>query len=215
MEKHILTLTELNGQKVCCTPLNKDRHLDDLYTALGGKENADLWVYRFENPFVDKKQFSDYLDSLTPTAEAAFYVIIVGGEALGLIGLINNSADHKRIEVGSICLGKKLQRSYAATEAYYLIFTYIFEQLNYRRLEWKCDAANKASINAALRLGFSYEGLFRNHLLYKGRNRDTWWSSMIDSDWPNVKESFIGWLSPNNFSNDAMQLQSLQNFRNQ
>lgn len=212
MEKHILTLTELNGQKVCCAPLNKEQHLSDLYTALGGEENANLWQYRFENPFLDKTEFSAYLDSLTPTADAAFYTIMVNGEALGLIGLINNMPAHRRIEVGSICLGKKLQRSYAATEAYFLIFRYIFEQLNYRRLEWKCDAANQASINAALRLGFSYEGLFRNHLLYKGRNRDTWWSSIIDSDWPNVKESYVAWLEAENFLPNGMQLQSLQSF---
>lgn len=214
MEKHILALAELTGHKVCCVPLEKDAHLNDLYAALGGIENADLWTYRFENPFLSIDSFSDYLESLAPTPENAFYSIIVDGEALGLIGLINNSTDHRRIEVGSICLGKKLQQSYAATEAYYLIFSYIFENLSYRRLEWKCDNANRGSVNAALRLGFSFEGLFRNHLLYKGRNRNTWWSSIIDSDWPNVKKSYIGWLNPNNFADNGMQLQSLQNFRN-
>ncbi len=116
---------------------------------------------------------------------------------------------HRCIEVGHVLYSPRLQRSPEATEAMYLLARYVFEDLHYRRYEWKCDALNAASRRAALRLGFQFEGIFRQHMIVKSRNRDTAWFSMLDSEWPLRKANFERWLSPANFDSSGCQLCSL------
>ena len=112
---------------------------------------------------------------------------------------------NRSVEMGRVILAPALQKTRAATEAQYLLMKYVFENLNYRRYEWKCDSLNRPSANAAMRLGFTYEGRFRNHAIYKGRSRDTDWFSIIDSEWPALKKRFENWLAPENFDEKGQQ----------
>lgn len=117
---------------------------------------------------------------------------------------------NRSVEMGRVILAPALQKTRAATEAQYLLMEYVFEDLNYRRYEWKCDSLNRPSANAAMRLGFTYEGRFRNHAIYKGRSRDTDWFSIIDSEWSVLKKRFENWLSPENFDEQGQQKRSLR-----
>lgn len=116
---------------------------------------------------------------------------------------------HRICEMGQVFYSRYLQKTRIATEAQYLIMSYVFEQLNYRRYEWKCDSLNDPSNHAAKRLGFQFEGCFRNHMIYKGRNRDTNWYSMIDQDWPHIKETFQNYLKPENFDQKGLEKKKL------
>ncbi|KAK5633681.1 hypothetical protein RRF57_009395 [Xylaria bambusicola] len=120
---------------------------------------------------------------------------------------------NRGVEVGSIIFSSKLQRSTAATEAMYLMAKHALEDLGYRRYEWKCNALNAPSRRAALRLGFTFEGVFRKHMIIKGRNRDTAWFAIVDDDWPDVKKAFEDWLNPANFDKLGAQLKRLEDFR--
>ena len=144
-----------------------------------------------------------FLDSIAPTVFS-----IVDREsrrATGLAAFMRIEPTHRVIEVGSILFTNALQRTRGATEAMYLMARYVFEELEYRRYEWKCNALNAASRRAALRLGFGFEGVFRQHMIVKGRSRDTAWYSMIDAEWPARKAAFERWLSPDNFHPDSRQ----------
>ena len=120
--------------------------------------------------------------------------IIVNGQCVGKFSFLNIVPSHGRVEVGNVLYSKLLQRTAAASEAQFLLMQLVFDVLGYRRYEWKCDSRNMPSREAALRLGFSYEGLFRQHMVVKGENRDTAWFSIIDTDWPRVKSAFVDWL---------------------
>jgi RimJ/RimL family protein N-acetyltransferase len=132
------------------------------------------------------------------------------GRALGYAALMRIEPKHRVIEVGNIVYARALQRTRGATEAMYLLARYVFEDLGYRRYEWKCDALNEPSRRAALRLGFSFEGVFRQHMTIKGRNRDTAWFSILDSEWPLRKHAFERWLAPSNFDPEGRQKTSLR-----
>jgi RimJ/RimL family protein N-acetyltransferase len=129
--------------------------------------------------------------------------------AVGRASYLRIEPKHRCIEVGSILYSPALQRTRGATEAMYLMARYAFDDLGYRRYEWKCNALNEPSRRAALRLGFTFEGIFRQHMIAKGRNRDTAWFSMLDSEWPRRKQAFENWLDPANFSADGIQKQPL------
>ena len=131
-------------------------------------------------------------------------------KALGYLSLMNIDSINGKIEVGNVHYSNQLKKTKVATEVQYLLAKYVFEQLGYRRYEWKCDSLNEPSRKAALRLGFMYEGMFRQAVIYKGRNRDTTWYSMIDKEWPVLNERFEQWLSPNNFDEDGQQRIRLQ-----
>ena len=130
-----------------------------------------------------------------------------------MASLMRIDPKHRVIEVGSILYSPLLQRTRGATEAMYLLMRYAFESLNNRRYEWKCNALNEPSRNAALRLGFTFEGIFRQHMIAKGQNRDTAWFSIIDSEWPKVKAAFEAWLAPENFTPEGAQKKKLTAFR--
>ena len=148
-------------------------------------------------------------------AQDRFYYAIVdkeSGKALGTFALMRINRGSRVIEVGSVTYSPQLKRTRLATEAQYLLARYVFEELEYRRYEWKCDALNQPSRYAAERLGFIYEGTFRQAVVYKGRNRDTDWLAMIDKDWPAVKIRLEKWLSPDNFDENGQQIKALSDF---
>jgi RimJ/RimL family protein N-acetyltransferase len=157
-------------------------------------------------PFAEKSAFATWLGEREKLADPFYFAIVdAAGRALGLATLMSIRPDMRVIEVGHIMLGPSLQRSPLATEAQFLLARYCFEMLGYRRYEWKCDALNAASRRAALRLGFVFEGVFRNHMIVKGRNRDTAWFAMTDADWPARRAAFERWLATANFDDEGRQ----------
>jgi RimJ/RimL family protein N-acetyltransferase len=184
--------------------LDPARHRVDLWEALKGHDQ--LWTYMAYGPFADAEAFGLWLKARPELADPFSYAIIdQAGSARGIITLMEIRPQMRVIEVGHILLSPALQRTPLATEAQYLIARYVFETLGYRRYEWKCDAHNAASRRAALRLGFGFEGVFRQHMIIKGRNRDTAWYAMLDTEWPARKLAFERWLRPENFDADGRQ----------
>src|SRR6185295_2383645 len=199
----------LTGQSVGIVPLDPGRHGDALWD--GSKDHDALYTYLFEGPFAERAAFDATLRKMASSQDPLFYAIVdrASGLAVGRAALMRIEPAHRVIEVGSILFTPRLQRTRGATEAMYLMARYVFDDLGYRRYEWKCNALNEPSRAAALRLGFSHEGLFRQHMIIKGRNRDTAWYSMIDSEWPARKERFEAWLAPENFDADGRQRKAL------
>lgn len=182
--------------------LNPERHARDLFEANALDKDGRNWTYLFQEPF---EQFDDYLKWMQDTclgSDPLFWAILdnVSGRAIGVASYLRITPSAGSIEVGNINFSPLLQKTPAATEAMYLMMKRIFE-VGYRRYEWKCDALNRPSRQAALRLGFSYEGIFRQALVYKGRNRDTAWYAVIDKAWPALEQAFVTWLDPENFEN--------------
>ncbi len=170
-----------------------------------------IWDYLGYGPFPDLTAYVTHARR-TMTGRDPFFHAIVDREtekALGVASLMRIVPEHGVIEVGHICYGPALQRTVAATEAQHLLMRRVFDELGYRRYEWKCDSMNEPSMRAAERLGFRYEGTFRKHMVVKGRNRDTAWFSITDDEWPTVKAATEHWLSPDNFDADGRQRQRL------
>lgn len=165
-------------------------------------------------PFATPEAFDEHLRALASAEDKVFYAIVerATDRATGLASLMRIDRPNRVIEVGGIVFSPALQRTRGATEAMYLLARYVFEDLQYRRYEWKCNALNEASRRAAVRLGFSAEGLFRQHMIVKGRNRDTAWYSMLDSEWPARKAEFERWLNPANFDDAGSQKTPLRQF---
>lgn len=201
----------LTGRYTVLCPLDPKAHLDALYAGAHGAEKEAVWAYLFQEPFADKAGFAAHLERSAASEDPLFYAILdpKTGEALGHATLMRIDATHRVIEVGNILYTPKLQRTPAATEAMFLLMQYIFEDLGYRRYEWKCNSLNAPSRRAALRFGFTFEGIFRQHMIVKGRNRDTAWYSMLAEEWPAIKARFERWLSPDNFGPDGTQKKSL------
>jgi RimJ/RimL family protein N-acetyltransferase len=192
--------------------LDPRRHATDLWQALSADDR--LWTHMFYGPFSDAGAFSNFLGEIATLEEQVYYAIIDrDGRAAGWAALIEIRPQARVIEVGSIVYGPALQRTVLATEAQYLLARYAFETLGYRRYEWKCDALNTASRSAALRLGFTFEGIFRQHMVVKGRSRDTAWFALLDSEWPRARSAFERWLQPENFDGER-QRRSLEAIRN-
>jgi RimJ/RimL family protein N-acetyltransferase len=192
--------------------LDPARHASDLWRALNNDDR--LWTYMFYGPFSDAGSFSDFLEKIAALEEQAYYAVVDrDGRAAGWAALMEIRPPVRVIEVGSIVYGPALQRTALATEAQYLLARYAFETLGYRRYEWKCDALNAASRRAALRLGFTFEGIFRQHMIVKGKSRDTAWFAILDSEWPRARSAFERWLAPENFEG-ARQRRPLEAIRN-
>ena len=207
-------MERLEGRYVIVECLSKDKHGADLYEIYGPDSPADMWTYLFQNPVQSQEEWSALLDQML-TAQDRFYYAIVdkeSGKALGTFALMRINRGSRVNEVGSVTYSPQLKRTRLATEAQYLLARYVFEELEYRRYEWKCDALNQPSRYAAERLGFIYEGTFRQAVVYKGRNRDTDWLAMIDKDWPAVKIRLEKWLSPDNFDENGQQIKALSDF---
>jgi RimJ/RimL family protein N-acetyltransferase len=184
-------------------------HAADLWVAL--KDHDAVWTYMPSyGPFAGAVAFHDWVAARAALKDPYSYAIVdERGRAAGVFALMVIRPDHRVIEVGHVVYSPALQRTPLATEAQYLLARYVFETLGYRRYEWKCDALNAASRMAALRYGFSFEGIFRQHMVSKGRNRDTAWLAMLDSEWPARKANFERWLAPDNFGADGRQKTSL------
>lgn len=206
--------TSFFGRAVHLEPL-EPRHADDLYQGVGQPEHAALWTYIPRDHCRDKTTFNELITSLSNSKDAMFYAIILKStqKAVGFFSLMRIDLPNRVVEIGFVVFSPSLQRTTAATEAFYLLARAVFEDLGYRRFEWKCDNMNLPSKRAAARFGFSHEGLFRQHLIVKGRNRDTAWFSILDSEWPALRESFEKWLDPGNFDADGSQKLSLNAIR--
>jgi RimJ/RimL family protein N-acetyltransferase len=199
----------LTGQYGRVEKLDAARPAADLWQAVEGHDH--IWTYMSAyGPFADEQAFAQWVAGRAALDDPYSYAIIDStNRAVGIATLMEIRADMRVIEVGHIVYSPVLQRTPLATEAQYLLARYVFETLGYRRYEWKCNALNAPSYRAAERFGFTYEGIFRQHLIVKGRNRDTAWFSMLDSEWPARKRGFERWLSPDNFDDEGRQKASL------
>jgi len=205
----------LPGERITLEPLDPMRHGDDLYAA-GHGEPADprLWTYLPYGPFAPDDFFT-WLDVCAANDDPLFYALVpyATARATGMATHMRIVPDHGVIEIGHIWLGPELQRTPAATEAIFLLARHAFDDLGYRRLEWKCNAVNERSMRAAARFGFTYEGTFRQHLVIKGQNRDTAWWSILDSEWAAIRAGFEAWLAPENFDAEGRQRATLEALR--
>lgn len=199
----------LRGRTVTLEPLDAERHAAGLWQAVQGHD--DLWTWLFDGPFATEAALRQSIEEKQAGKSAVFLAIIPTetAKAAGYASFMRIEPAHGVVEVGNILLSPILQRTTAATEAMYLMARHIFDDLGYRRYEWKCNAQNQPSRRAAQRLGFTYEGIFRQHLVVKDRNRDTAWFSMLDHEWPARKQAFESWLSPANFDESGNQRQPL------
>jgi RimJ/RimL family protein N-acetyltransferase len=203
------------GRFVRLEPLDPERHGPSLWLDTHGAGAAARWQYLFDEPFADAASFQTFLTRNAASADPLFFAIVdqASGRALGFETLMRIDPMHRCIEVGNILYGQGLQRTPGATEAQYLLMRYVFEDLGYRRYEWKCNALNKPSRLAALRLGFTFEGIFRKHMIIRGRSRDTAWYALLDDEWPAAKAAFERWLAPENFDAGGVQRRSLAALR--
>jgi RimJ/RimL family protein N-acetyltransferase len=203
--------TVLPGRVVTLRPFDRASQAEALYQATHGPEKEDQWRYMSDGPFASRGDFDLAFDRNAGSNDPLFFAIVdnATGVAIGQASYLRIEPRHRVIEVGNIIFTPALQRSSGATEAMYLMARHVFEDLGYRRYEWKCNALNQPSRRAALRLGFVFEGVFRQHMIIKGRNRDTAWFSMLDSEWPLRRENFERWLAPSNFDPAGGQVLSL------
>jgi len=193
-------------------PLDPVAHGESLYEQSVGHDH--LWLYLFEGPFATRSAFDSDLKRKSESEDPLYFAIIdrASRRALGHAAYLRIEPNHRVIEVGAILYTPPLQRTAGATEAMYLMAKHVFEDLGYRRYEWKCNAFNEPSRRAALRFGFTFEGIFRQHMVVKGRNRDTAWYAMLDSEWPSRKAAFEQWLDAANFDERGQQKQKLSRF---
>lgn len=200
----------LSGRHARLEPLDPDRHGADLLDAAQARPAA--FQYLFETPPADAAAFSAWLQPAAAGQDPMFWAVIdlATGRAEGRQALMRITPEHWVIEIGSILWGPAIAGSRVATEALYLHAAHVFEALGYRRFEWQCNALNAASRRAALRFGFGFEGIFRQHMIIKGENRDTAWFAMLDRDWPALKAGFQAWLEPDNFDAEGRQRRRLQ-----
>ena len=201
----------LAGRLVTLVPLEPKVHGDSLYRLTTGVMNDELWRYLFDGPLTNRTDYYNHLVQKTSSGDAVFFAILnnSSGSAVGYASYLNIVPAHRSMEVGNILYSPILQRTPSATETMYLMARHAFDDLGYRRYEWKCNALNEPSRRAALRLGFQFEGIFRQHLIIKGANRDSAWYSMLDGEWPTRKANFERWLSPKNFDSAGKQIMSL------
>ncbi len=202
----------LKGQFCRLEPLNADKHSDDLYAAFALDTTGKLWTYMPTEPFQSEAEVRAWAGHNASLDDPIFYAVVDNktDKAIGVAAYLRINPAMGCIEVGHLTFSPLLQRTPLATEAMFLMMQYVFDVLGYRRYEWKCDSLNAASCRAAKRLGFQFEGIFRQALVYKGRNRDTSWFSIIDKAWPMLKTKFQTWLSMDNFDENGNQHRRLK-----
>ncbi|MFN7086965.1 MAG: GNAT family N-acetyltransferase [Burkholderiales bacterium] len=190
----------LQGRLCRVEPLSAGRHADALFDAYALDAEGRMWTYLFTGPFATRQSCREWLEQAAASGDPLFYAIVdtASGKAAGVASYMRIDRANGCIEIGHLAFSPLLQRTPAATEAMYLMMKRAFE-LGYRRCEWKCDALNAPSRAAAQRLGFAFEGMFRQAVVYKGRSRDTAWYSVIDREWPVLRDAFERWLAPGNF----------------
>ncbi len=197
----------LEGRLVRLERTDPERHAAGLYAGISGKDGEAVWEYLAYGPFPHQAAFEKWMERSCEESDPAFYTVKekATGRLAGLCSFMRMDPGNAVLEVGHIWFAPFFQRSAAATEVVYLMLKYAFDSLGYRRVEWKCDAANAKSRRAAERFGFRYEGLFHQHQVVKGRNRDTSWYSMLDGEWPDARAAFEHWLDPENFDEQGNQ----------
>jgi RimJ/RimL family protein N-acetyltransferase len=203
--------TTMYGRFCRVEPLEVEKHGPDLYEANRLDTTGANWTYLGYGPFSDYAAFRDWVASVVSVDDPLFFAIVdlASGKAVGVASYLRIDTANGVIETGHLNYSPRLQRHPAATEAMFLLMMRVFDELGYRRYEWKCHALNEPSSAAALRLGFTYEGCFRQAVVTKGRNRDTKWYSILDSEWPQLKTAYQAWLSPDNFDVQSRQVRSL------
>src|ERR1700736_1084941 len=196
-------------------PLDPARHAASLFEAFSLDADGRNWTYLFYGPFASEAEFREWTNWAAGLDDTLFFAITDGEtrKAIGVASYLRLDPACGVVEVGHLNYSPLLQRKPAATEAMYLMMRRAFEEFGYRRYEWKCDALNAPSRAAAARLGFRFEGIFRQAIISKGRNRDTAWFSIVDGEWPALKAAFEGWLDPANFDAAGNQRQRLSEFR--
>jgi RimJ/RimL family protein N-acetyltransferase len=206
----------LAGRYVTLEPYTRGRHLEALWCALGGADRINpLLRYFPQDAFVEPEAFGTWLES---AGRDWGWVTLVfresgGGQVVGMASYMRPDPKNGVVEVGSVAHGPQVQRSPLTTEVHYLMAKHVFDDLGYRRYEWKCHNENEPSKRSALRYGFTFEGIFRQHMISKGANRDTAWFSMIDGEWPVIRQAFEAWLAPENFDSEGRQLRRLEDIR--
>ena len=203
--------TAITGRFCRLEAIDPDRHAADLYAA---NSDPSCWTYLFYGPFDGFDAYRRWFVEMTASDDPLFYAIIdnASRKAVGVAAYMRIDPPNGVVEVGHLNFSHALQRTAAATEAMYLMMRRAFDELGYRRYEWKCDSLNAASRRAAERLGFSYEGLFRQAIIYKNRSRDTAWYSIVDTEWRAQQKAFEGWLAPENFDAAGRQRRPLVEF---
>ncbi|WAO91662.1 N-acetyltransferase domain-containing protein [Fusarium falciforme] len=204
----------LAGKYASIVPISR-AHADDLWESLQAPDSASLFDYLFDEPYDSLDALNSAIAKKAAASETWTYAILRKSssgpsKAVGMASLMRMDLPNRVIEVGSILYSPTLQRTPCATEAMYLLASYVFETLGFRRYEWKCNDLNAPSRRAAVRLGFTYEGTFRQHMIAKGRNRDTAWYSMLDWEWSATRRGFKQWLDPSNFDAEGKQKRKLE-----
>jgi RimJ/RimL family protein N-acetyltransferase len=207
----------LAGRVVTLRPFARSSQAAALYEATHGAEQDSLWRYMGDGPYPGFAEYEAAFEKKEKSVDPFFFAIVdnATGLPVGQASYLRIEPAHRSIEVGNIIFSPALQRSCGATEAMYLMARHAFDDLGNRRYEWKCNALNQPSRRAALRLGFTFEGVFRQHMIIKGRNRDTAWFSMLDSEWPSRRANFERWLAPSNFDETGRQRLSLSHLNGQ
>lgn len=215
------TRKPLHGRTITLEPLTA-AHSDSLFSCLGGADNATLWDYMPDGPFTSKADFDNFIHYAATSEDRLFFSVMdrtglqdaYSGKAVGFLSLFRIDVKNRAVEIGFVTFSRMLQRTTAATEVFYLILAFVFDELHFRRCEWKCNDLNVPSKRAATRLGFLFEGVFRKHMIVKGRNRDSAWFSIVDEEWKGgVKGALEKWLDDDNFDADGRQKKDLVSIR--
>ena len=203
--------TPLEGRWARVEILEAARHGRELFEAFGEDREGGIWTYMDQGPFADLRSFREAMEAHCNDEARRVHAIVDlhSGCARGVASYLRIVPNFGTIEIGWICLAPAMQRTAAATEAIYLMLKRAFEELGNRRCEWKCDSLNSRSRAAAIRFGFTFEGIFRQNVVYKGRNRDTAWYAKLDCEWPHFRSAFDQWLDPANFDGEGRQRLSL------
>lgn len=213
--------TTLVGKQVALVPLSPE-HAPSLWDAVRGADNDYLWAGLFYGPFDTAAAFDAHIARLAQSRDPLYFAVVPAASAhaaaaeqvvLGHVSLMRVDAPNRVVEVGNILYAPALQRTRAATEVQWLLARHVFGALRFRRYEWKCHALNAPSRAAALRLGFVHEGVFRQHMIIKGRTRDTAWYAIIDGDWPKARDGLERWLEDGNFNGEGKQKKRLEELR--
>ena len=199
------------GRLVTVELLDPERHADDLFAAASEDPDGRNWAYMPYGPFADKAAHRSWVEDMYAGEDPFLHAVIdnATGKAVGTLSFMRIQPAIGVIEIGHIVFSPRIQRTPGATETIWLMLTRAFDELGYRRCEWKCDSLNAPSRAAARRFGFRFEGIFRQATIYKGRNRDTAWFSIIDKEWPHLAPIYRQWLAPDNFDADGKQKTSL------
>ena len=205
----------IEGRFVRLERLDRDRHAEGLFEASATAEAEQKFRWLPEAPPSDRESFRAWVEKVAESQDPLFYAVIdkASGKVAGRQTLMRIDAANGVIEIGNIYWGPLMAQKAAATEALFLFARHVFDDLGYRRFEWKCNDDNLPSKKAAARFGFTAEGVFRQHLVVKGLNRDTAWFSIIDKEWPALRRAYEGWLSPENFDAEGRQKRRLEDFR--